>query len=178
MACAQAADRPLTSRGSVRACAMRPGRCAFAGCAQRCREPARQAGTQCSRPVQGALCVHHGTPDPPSRSSAPGRPARAPMSDRASRDLARQHGRRARRAAHRQMHTRAHESRAPVAEARLDAQRAQQARHDQLPRAHKHETAHASDALATRSARAAARSAAAGRPVSRQSHSLIGLRRG
>ena len=96
----------------------------------------------------------------------------------ASRDLARQHGRRARRAAHRRMRTRAHESRAPGAEARLDAQRAQQPRDDRLPRAHMHETAHASDALLTRSARAASRSAAAGRSASRQSHRLNGLRRG
>ena len=60
----------------------------------------------------------------------------------------------------------------------IDAQRAQQPRYDRLPRAHMHGTAHASDALPTRSARAASRSAAAGRSRSRQSHSLNGLRRG
>ena len=120
----------------------------------------------------------HVTPDPPSRPSAPVRLARAPMSDRTSRDLARQHGRRARRAAHRRMRTPAHESRALGAEARLDAQRAQQPRYDRLPRAHTHGTAHTSDALPTRSARAAPRSAAAGRSASRQSHSLNSLGRG
>ena len=54
-----------------------------------------------------------GTPDPPSRPSALGRPPRAPMSDHTSRDRARQHSRRVRHAAHHRTRLRACESRAP-----------------------------------------------------------------
>ena len=119
----------------------------------------------------------HRTPDRPSRPLTPVRPARAPMSDCASRDLARQHGRRTRRAAHRRMRTRAYESRPPGAEPHLDAQRAQQPRYGRLPHMNMHDTAHTSDALTTRSTRAAARSAAACRSARLQPHSLIDLRR-
>ena len=131
---------------------------------------------QCT-PPQRVTSTPHSTPGPQLRPSAPIWPALAPiLSDRASRDL----GRRTRRAMHTpsDAHPRVRIPNTRGRSTYLDAQRAQQPRYNRLPCAHMHGTAHASDALPTRYARAASRSAAASRTASRQSYSLNGLCRG
>ena len=80
--------------------------------------------------LQRVRGTSHDTPVPPSRLSALVRPSRAPMRDRTSRVLARQHGRRMRHTAHHRTRLIAYASAAPGLAARLGAQRAHQPRDD------------------------------------------------
>ena len=102
-----------------------------------------------------------------------------PMSDRASRDLARQRGHRAgyaRGAPHTIGRAPAHTQ--PGTGARLEAQCAQLTRLGCLYLAHTCTGRHTQSTHTRRAQRAAARPAAASRPGSRQSRSPIGLRTG
>jgi hypothetical protein len=98
-------------------------------------------------------------------------------SKRAARHRARHHGRRTRRAAHHHDCLRACASPAPEMAILHHAQRAQQALTAALPCTSVARALTRAHMIATRSGRCAARSAWPGRPGSRQSHSLIDLRR-
>ena len=120
----------------------------------------------------------HGTPDPPARPFAPYRRARAPMSDRASRSRVAPCGHDTRRVAH----CADGAARALLTRLRWLSHTTHNA-HSNLLLMHMHAAVLACSltralALARRSARAAARSAAAGPSGSRQTHSLIDLRKG
>ena len=122
--------------------------------------------------------IPHGTPDPPARPFAPSSGARAPMSDRASRYRVARCGHDTRQTAHCARGA----ARALLTRLRWLSHTTHNA-HSNLLQMHMHAAVLARSltralVLARRSERSAARSAAAGPSGSRQTHSLIDLRKG
>ena len=138
---------------------------------------APQTGARTHRPPQDMLPTDHtplyGQQHPTRRTDWPKwpsearRPAGIARANRAPRDLARQHGRRTRRAAHHRTRLAFHAATAPKIAATRHAQRAQHARTAAPSRGTRSRACAHEYTCAMRSARYAARSAAAGASRSR-----------